>query len=143
MSLSTVIKGIVGEELKSTHVAFIAEVLTLDNEKTKAKIQPLGLIRGYGGAATKQAVLTNVHIARSARCKFTGAAFEVVTAENIWDDDADRMEETFTTPTPIAVGDLVLCICCDRNIDAALKGENSLPPVGCHNQSDCVIVAII
>lgn len=118
MSLQTVIKDIISEEVKSLHVAFLAKILSVYG--TKAKIQPLGLIREYGGTARKQATLTNVHIARSARYKFDGENF-----------------------TPISVGDVVMCVCCDRNIDAALKGKNELPPAGCHNQSDCVIISII
>lgn len=109
MNLSKVMKDIVREELKSVHVAFLAKILLVKGNK--AKIQPLGLIREYGGTAKKQAPITNVHIAKSAM--------------------------------PIEKGDVVLCVCCDRNIDAALKGENSLPPVGFHNQSDCIIVAVI
>ncbi len=122
MSLSTVIKDIVSEEIKSLHCAFLAKVLSTNGKK--AKIQPLGMIRNYGGTAKKQAPLTNVHIARSARYKIGESG-----------DDIKL--------TPIDVGDVVLCVCCDRNIDAALKGENVLPPAGYHNQSDCVIVSII
>lgn len=118
MSLQTIIKDIVNEENKSLHVAFLAKILGVNGEK--AKIQPLGLIREYGGTARKQAPLTNVHIASSARYKYDG--------KNL---------------IPINVGDVVMCVCCDRNIDAALKGRNELPPAGCHTQSDCVIISII
>lgn len=110
MSLSSTIKDIIREEVKSLHCAFLAEVLSLDGRK--AKIQPLGLIREYGGTAKKQAPITDVHIVQSVR-------------------------------NNLNVGEVVLCVCCDRNIDAALKGKNELPPAGYHQQSDCVIVAII
>lgn len=110
MSLSSTIKDIIREEVKSLHCAFLAEVLSIDGRK--AKIQPLGLIREYGGTAKKQAPITDVHIVRSVHGN-------------------------------LAIGDVVLCVCCDRNIDAALKGKNELPPAGYHQQSDCVIVAII
>lgn len=123
MSLATAIKNIVEEESKKIHVAFLAKILSVSGNK--AKIQPLGLIKDYGGAAKKQAPLTGIHIARSARYKISS------------NKDGEAVL------TAIAKGDTVLCVCCDRNIDSALKGENSLPPVGYHNQSDCVIVAII
>lgn len=123
MSMTTTIRNIVEEESKRLHVAFLAQVLNVSGNK--AKIQPLGLIREYGGKAQKQAPITNVHIARSARYKFA------------------KTSNAEALATPISKDDIVLCVCCDRNIDAALKGENSLPPVGYHNQSDCVIVAII
>ena len=126
MSMSTVIKKIIDEKLKNLNVAFLATILSVSGNK--AKIQPLGLTKGYGTEARKQAVITNVHIANSARYTYSTKKID---------------GETVATPTPIKRGDVVLCVCCDRNIDAALKGENSLPPVGYHNKSDCVIVAII
>ena len=118
MSFAGVIGEVINEKLKDLHVAFLAKILSINGNK--AKIQPLGLTKQYGGVAEKQAVITGVHIAQSARYKFA--------------DD---------TPKPIAAGDIVLCVCCDRNIDGALKGENVLPPVGFHTKSDCVIVSII
>ena len=126
MSMSTVIKKMMDEKIKNMNVAFLATILSVSGNK--AKIQPLGLTKGYGTEARKQAVITNVHIANSARYTFGTKTID---------------GETVAAPTPIKKGDVVLCVCCDRNIDAALKGENSLPPVGYHNKSDCVIVAII
>lgn len=115
MSFSSVTKKMIDEKIKALNVAFLAKILLIEGEK--AKIQPLGLVRTISGTTQKQGVITNVHIAQSARYK--------------------------ANSTPIEVGDVVLCVCCDRNIDAALKGENFLPPVGYHKKSDCVIVAII
>lgn len=130
MSFSTMVKNIVEEESKKIHCAFLAKILSVSGEK--AKIQPLGLIRDYGGTAKKQAPITNVHISSSARYKITSKTIT-----------CDGVRQTVAVPTSIAKGDVVLCVCCDRNIDAALKGQNSLPPVGYHNQSDCIIVSII
>lgn len=141
MSLAGVIKNIVEEESKKLHCAFLAKVLSVKNNK--AKIQPLGLIRDYGGTATQQAPITNVHIAKSALNKVTTKEIEYISSVNFDGKSVTKKAETIAKLTPIATGDIVLCVCCDRNIDAALKGENSLPPVGCHKQSDCVIVAII
>lgn len=133
MSLSSIQKKMIEEKLKTLHVAFLAKILLLNDAKTKAKIQPLGLVKAYGGTPQKQSVITNVHIAESARNKLSSR--EIV--------DGNNDKQMVAVLTPISVGDVVICVCCDRNIDAALKGENSLPPVGYHNKSDCVIVAII
>lgn len=130
-SFQTIVKNIVEEESKKLHVAFIAKILSVSGNK--AKIQPLGLIRDYGGTAQNQAPITNVHISSSARYKITSKKIT----------DGNNKEQTIAVPTPIGKGDIVLCVCCDRNIGAALKGENSLPPAGYHNKSDCVIVSII
>lgn len=126
MSMSTVVKKIIDNKIDNLSVAFLAKILSVSGNK--AKIQPLGLTKGSGDTVRKQAVLTGVHISSSAKYKFSTTIIE---------------GKTVAAPTPIQKGDVVLCVCCDRNIDAALKGENSLPPAGCHNKSDCVIVAII
>lgn len=131
MSLQKLINDTFEEKAKSLYVAFIAQILSVSGNK--ARIQPLGLTKQYGGTAQKQAVIAGVHISQSARFKFK--------TENITFDDDDT--HTLGVFEPIAAGDIVLCVCCDRNIDAALKGKNELPPVGCHNKADCVIVAII
>lgn len=51
--------------------------------------------------------------------------------------------KNMVTVNPLEAGDIVVCVCADRNITAALKGENSVPPVGHHSQSDAIIVGII
>ena len=142
MSLTTAIKSIVEENSKNLHVAFLAQILIV--EGTTAKIQPLGLTRDYGGTAKKQAPITNVPILDSALYRVTPIQVDIVTGIDFDSGTVSREDGgTIGKLTPIKKGDIVLCICCDRNIDAALKGENSLPPAGYHNQSDCVIVSII
>ena len=143
MSLATVINDILDERFKSLHVAFLAKVLSLNSDRTKAKIQPLGLTREYGGKEKKQSVITGVHIAQSAKYKLDTESIVYVTSVGFDSETVNRQQKTILKETPIAKGDIVLCVCCDRNIDEALKGKNVLPPVGCHKQSDCVIVAII
>lgn len=135
MSLGTVLDDLIEDKLKYVHVAFLAKVLSVNGDN--AKIQPLGLIKN-GSTSQKQSVLTNVHIAGSARYKFTKKTISYMTSLL-----GDKKEQEIVEPKPIAAGDVVVCICCDRNIDAALKGENVLPPAGYHRKSDCVIVAII
>ena len=141
MSMTTAIKTIVDEKMKSLYVAFLAEILSVNGDK--AKIQPLGLVRDYGGAAKKQAVIANVHIAQSARQKIETKEIEYITSVDFDNSSVKKGKTTIVQSVPIKKGNIVLCVCCDRNIASALKGENALPPIGCHNQSDCVIVAII
>ena len=136
MSYSAILKEMINDGLKNLHVAFIAKILSVNGNK--AKIQPLGLIKENGTATREQSPLTNVHIADSARYKTTTKDITYV-----YNSDGDRKVQTVAVPTPIKKGDIVLCVCCDRNIDAALKGENSMLPAGYHSKSDCVIVAII
>lgn len=141
MSLAGVIKNIVEQESKNNHFAFLATILKIEGKR--AKIQPLGLIKDYGGVAKKQSVITNVPIAESALNRVVAENVEFVSSVNFSTESVTKKTEQIAKIKPIAIGDIVLCVCCDRNIQAALKGENALPVVGYHNQSDCVIVAII
>lgn len=125
-NLQKLINDSFDEKAKGLHCAFIAQILSVSGNK--ARIQPLGLTKQYGGTAQKQAVIAGVHISQSARYKFVTTIID---------------NKSVAVPVPITAGDIVLCVCCDRNIDAALKGENKLPPVGFHKKSDCVIVSII
>lgn len=125
-SFNKIIGEILEEKMKSVNVAFLAQILSVNGDK--AKIQPLGLTKVYGGTPQKQAAISGVHISRSAIYKFTTTSID---------------NKTVAVPERIAVGDIVLCVCCDRNIGAALKGKNELPPVGSHKKSDCVIVSVI
>ena len=140
-SFNKVINDIVDEKLKNVYVAFLAQILSVNGDK--AKIQPLGLTKEYGGTAQKQAVISGVHIASSARSKFTTEEIEYVTDVDFLGLLPQKEKKTICVATPIKKGDIVLCVCCDRNIGAALKGKNELPPAGSHNKSDCVIVSVI
>lgn len=141
MSLQKLINDSIDERLKSLHCAFIAKILSVSGDK--ARIQPLGLTKQYGGTAQKQAVISNVHISRSALYKFTRKDITYVTNVNFGAKTTTKETTAVCEAIPIQAGDIVICVCCDRNIDAALKGKNELPPVGFHNKSDCVIVSII
>lgn len=67
--------------------------------------------------------------------------------------DGEAVSSVTVTPTkktqkilvkePIAVGDLVYCVCADRNITDSIKGINGVPPIGHHSLSDSIIVGIL
>lgn len=44
---------------------------------------------------------------------------------------------------PVSSGDIVLCICCERDITEAKKGKNAVPALGHHSMSDSVIVGVL
>ena len=102
----------IDQRLKDLHTAYLAKILSA-NEKT-AKIQPLGLIKEYGGTEKKQAVVSNVPITANV-----------------------------TNFRQLVAGDIVVCIVCDRDISEARKGNNRLPPVGHHSLSDSVIIGVL
>lgn len=54
-----------------------------------------------------------------------------------------KKTQTILVKKPIAEGDLVYCLCADRDITESIKGVNSVPTVGHHSLSDSIIVGIL
>lgn len=124
MGYSKVIENMIEQKLLSLHTAYLATVVST-NGKT-AKIQPLGYIKAYGGKAQKQSPLSSVPIINSAKFKFK----------------AEEGAETATV-TPLSAGDVVICVCCERDITEAKNGRNTTPSIGHHSMSDSIIVGVI
>ena len=122
------------KKLKDLHCAYIGKVLWTNG--TTAKVQPLGLIKEYGSTAAKaQAVVPDVPVA----CRYK---IEQKTIRYM-DENNTAKSQIIAVPVEIAKGDLVVCLCADRDITAALRGNNELPPAGMHSISDSIIVGIL
>lgn len=120
----------IDKRLKDLHCGYIGKVVSTDGDT--ATVQPLGLIKEYGSATAKaQAVVENVPVA----CRYK------LSVKNIKDGDGNTV--TVAVPTEIAKGDLVACLCADRDINEARRGKNELPPEGAHSISDSIIVGIL
>lgn len=115
-------ESIINKNMLDLHTAFLGKVLSVSGNS--AKVQPLGLTKEIGGKAESYAPVSSVPITNHARYKFKIKG-EEVKAE------------------PIENGDIVICVCCDRDITEAKQGRSVLPPVGHHTMSDCVIVGIL
>lgn len=135
MGYNTVINNIVEEKLMGLHTAYIAKVISTDGKT--AKIQPLGKVKAYGEKAKTQSPLTKVPIIHSARNKVTQKSITYLASSSV------SKTENIAVLTPIKAGDIVLVVCCERNISDAKKGINSTPVIGHHNMSDSVIVGIL
>lgn len=140
------VESAIEKKLKDLHCGYIGKVISTDGNT--AKVQPLGLIKETGSTATKtQAVVSDVPVA--CKYKFKAQSISYVTGasveggENIKAGDLTTARTTVAVPVPIAAGDLVVCLCADRNIEAARRGKNELPPAGYHSISDSIIVGIL
>ena len=121
-----VFENMIENKLLSLHTAYLAKVISVG--ETTAKIQPLGLTKAYGEAPQKQSPLSKVTILRNARYKISETVIEGKKVAEI---------------EPIAAGDIVLCVCCERDITEAKKGNNLLPALGHHSKSDSIIVGVL
>lgn len=130
------------KKLMDLHCGYIGKVISTDGKT--AKVQPLGLIKVYGSDDTKkQAVVDNVPVA--CRYKISTKEITYVTSVSGNAESVSCTKETTTIAVPqeIAAGDLVVCLCADRDITEARRGNNELPPAGRHNISDSIIVGIL
>lgn len=142
MGYSKFFESFVEKKLMDLHCGYIGKVISTDG--ITAKVQPLGLIKEYGNEATKtQAVVDNVPVA--CRYKFTEKTITYVTgvSGNAYSVSASKDTITVAVPEEIKAGDLVACLCADRDITEARRGNNELPPAGRHNISDSIIVGIL
>lgn len=128
------VEAMIERKLRDLHCGFIGRVIWTDGET--ATVQPLGLIKDGGSGSTKsQAVVENVPVA--CRYKFSTKTIEYV------DKGGSPRSQKVAVPEEISKGDLVACLCADRDITEARRGNNELPPTGFHNITDSIIVGIL
>lgn len=140
MGRADIINNIIEQKMLALHTCYLAKVISTDGET--AKIQPLGKVKAYGEEAKAQSPLTNVPIINSARYKFVPKRLTYV--KDVVDHSGITDTQTFAiVQRKIQAGDIVVCICADRNITDARKGINSTPPAGHHSQSDSIIIGIL
>lgn len=133
-------ENIVENKLLNTHTSFIGRVLSTNG--VTAKIAPLGMSKGYDGSVLAQSPISNVPIIHSARWKLKKEKLRYV--KNVSDHTPAFEEVDILVPTEIAAGDVVVCVCCERDISEAKKGNNSVPAVGStHSMSNSVVVGIL
>lgn len=146
------INNAIEKKLLDLNVAFIAKVLSISG--TTAKIQPLGMIKQFGETAKAKSPVTNVPIIESAQYRLKEKEIEHVTDVSIRTSSSDgyltsaslnvkKETETILVKEPLKAGDIVFCVCADRDITESQKGNNATPSIGHHSMSDCVIVGIL
>lgn len=134
MGSGSFVEAIVERKLRDLHCGYIGRVIWTDGQT--ATVQPLGLIKDGGSGSTKQqAVVENVPVA--CRYKFSTKTIEYVDKAGV------EKRQTVAVPAAIAKGDLVACLCADRDITEARRGKNELPPTGFHAITDSIIVGIL
>lgn len=140
------------KKLLDLHTAYLAKVLSVNGKY--AKIQPLGKTKEIGKTAVTKAPLSNVPIVDSAKNKITTKDITFVSKVSLNVSKSDgyvsSVSPNVTTKTekvavvkPIAAGDIVICVCADRDISEFKSGRNSTPSAGHHSLSDSVIVGIL
>jgi pyruvoyl-dependent arginine decarboxylase (PvlArgDC) len=138
MGYNSVIEGMIEEKLLDLHTAYIAKVISVNG--SKAKVQPLNMVKQYGGVAKKPSPVT-AYILNNARYKLKPKNLTYVS--DVISHSSVKETTEVMTQKPISAGDIVFCVCADRNITEARKGNLTTPQIGHHSMSDSVIVGIL
>ena len=129
MGNASIFNQMIEQALLNTHTGFFAKVISVSNNS--AKIQPLNMIKAVGGNPQVQAVLQSVPILQNVR-KFKKTTVTI----------SGQSVEMYK-PTTIEKNDIVYCLCADRDITEAKRGNLALPALGHHSISDAVIIGVI
>ncbi len=149
---ATYIDNAIEKKLLDLNVAFLAKILSVSG--ATAKIQPLGMIKQIGETAKAKAPIPDVPIIYSAQYKLTEKTIEYVSSVSISTSKSDgyvtsvspnitKKTEKILVKSPLKAGDIVFCVCADRDITEARNGKNTTPSIGHHSISDCIIVGVI
>lgn len=152
MSIIGSIDDLLESKLLNLHTAYLAKVIAADG--AAAKIQPLTMVKEYGKAGFKHAVIPDVPILNHAVWKVTGKEVTFVTDVSVNVTQAqgyvtgvslekETQTENIAVITPVAEGDIVFCVCAERDISEAKRGNFSVPSAGRHSLSDSVIVGVL
>ena len=128
--------NIIEEKLMSLHTAYIAKVLSVKGNA--ATVQPMAMIKQYGKPAEKAKVISDVPILSNAQYKFSTKEIQYIPSAT-----ANSRTQKLIEPVPISAGDLVLCVCCERDITEARRGNIATPQIGHHSLSDSIIIGIL
>ena len=128
---SNVFQGMINNALMQTHTAFCAKVLSVSGGL--AKVQPLHMTKAVGGNAQKLPPIPDVPILKP-------NYIAEVTYKDSTCETTETKKATVTYKNDIKAGDIVFCVCAERDITETRKGNFALPVKGRHMLSDAVIV---
>ena len=133
MGYAKVFENMIEEKLLYLHTAFIGKVTKVYFDEDsgwrpyKADVQPLNMTTLVNGKTVKPAIIKDVPILDNAKYKFSVSMEE--------DDGTSGI-----TGVRMQKGAIVFCLCAERDITEAKKGKMAAPPIGHHQQKDCIII---
>ena len=126
---------LIEQKLMDLHTAFIGRVVGVGGGK--ATVQPLNLMKQYGKEPVQQAVVKDVPILK------TVYKIELFEFEGSGGNHPTHKHGGHVRFIPIQEGDIVFCMCADRDISATQNGAMALPSIGRHEIKDAVIVGVL
>lgn len=132
---SQAFRGMIEEALLNTHTAFCGKVVSVSGDL--ATVQPLNMVLTMTEKEKKLPVLKDVPILQGAR-KFKEKPIDTtLNGEHPHTHSVKRWEPVKPEP-----GDIVYCVCADRDISDTKNGNFAVPVLGRHMLSSAVVVGI-
>lgn len=141
-------EGIIEEKLLNLHTAFIGKVISVESPQL-CSVQPLDKIKAYGKPAKSQAPITKVpvlnHVRHYTLVKQSLSVIDTYTGGGSITPNPHPPEANIghLKVEPIRPGDIVLCICAERDISSSVNGMSTTPPVGHHQIGNAVVVGLL
>lgn len=136
MARSAAFGNMIEQALLNTHIAFVGKIVKVKGDF--ASVQPLNMTQSMDGTITKLPKLDNVPILKSVR-KWDKKE-EIISSSG--GDPAHTHKIQHWEPKRPEPGDVVFCVCSDRDIADTQKGEFAVPVLGHHMLSSAVIVGV-
>lgn len=131
--------GAIESKLLNLHTAYLAKIISAGDGF--ATVQPLNMMKQYGKAAKRLAPVTGVPIA--SHCKGRIIEKELKYVSGVSDHAAVYGTEKILQFEPLKAGDVVICVCGERDITEAKKGNLALPTNRHHDFSDSIIIGVL
>lgn len=136
-------------KLLNMHTAFVGKVLAVSGNS--ATVQPLNLIKQYGAEPQKQAVIENVPILRHVKKITLYESQDRITVQSASVGDHGVHSHSVAVTghgghvrlSQIVPGDVVFCMCAERDISQVRGGNFALPALGHHQIQDAVVVGVL
>lgn len=127
MANSTYINDAIEQALLNVHTGFIAKVVNTSGDT--ATIQPLAMNKAIGGESGAPALITSCPVISSCGryesfiCQTTG-------------NECVKFKK-------VQAGDIVFCVCADRDISETRHGNMATPRPGHHEISFAVVIGVL
>lgn len=172
MKFDKFLDDFMNEKLMNTHVGFVGKITgnvsgaSPVSSGKMCDIQPLFLYKEIAGNEKTPSIIKNVPISQSVR-KIEYYEYEIKdhiiehpthgteTKVHECSGTLTKADETSQSKNsnvygghlkvvPFEAGDIVVCLCCDRNVDEVRKGNLSLPSAASvHEISNCIVVGYL
>lgn len=132
----SVIQSMIEQALLQVHTGFFGKVISVNGQL--ATVQPLNMVKTVGGQAVQQAVIESCPVMQNVK-----KVVKKQISTSVSGEDAHSHQAEIWDLQDIAPGDIVYCVCADRDISETRLGTVAAPVAGHHMLSSAVVVGVV